>query len=102
MTIRKIKLDGTIKNADEYGYSPSDDFHQKKGLFLAETGMIFDRWKWTNRSLAFCLLIFVRCDFHNSKSDCELNQMGNVVNLQLFHDIGAVRLNGTRTYAKDF
>jgi hypothetical protein len=35
MTVRKIRLCGTIKNADEYGYSPSDDFHQKTGLFLA-------------------------------------------------------------------
>jgi hypothetical protein len=35
MTVRKIRPGGTIKNADEYGYSPSDDFHQKTGLFLA-------------------------------------------------------------------
>jgi hypothetical protein len=34
MTVRKIRYCGTIKNADEYGYSPSDDFHQKKRLFL--------------------------------------------------------------------
>ena len=41
MTVRKIRLCDTIKNADEYGYSPSDDFYQKTGLFLAANRIDF-------------------------------------------------------------
>ncbi len=95
MTVRKIRRCGTIKNADEYGYSPSDDFHQKTGLFLTGNRDDFRPLVMEEQIVGLLILIFLRPNLHDSKADCELNQKGNVVNLKLFHNVGAVGLYGT-------
>ena len=48
-----------------------------------------------------CSIIdILRLHVHDAKPDGKLNQLGNIVDLQLFHDVGAVGFNRAGTDAQ--